>query len=131
MGFIFFISILLIGASIIGFFVVISDEESRKYFWIPIFIGLMFLSLSVYIEKSDEERALYSTNIKVKHAMVNEVNLQTITLDGNRFVKNNGIIEIKYPIQFENYKVGEIVRYEVINSDFHTYLINIDKITSN
>jgi hypothetical protein len=127
-GILIIIGILGLIIAIAGLAGLICYEEG----WIMLIIGLFLLIGSIVIDvkiaDTDQYRALDCSNIITEYARVNDISEKSITLDNEKYGSDSSslVVEKKYPIHLEDYKVGDIVKYQYISTDFSDYLIRIE-----
>jgi exosome complex RNA-binding protein Csl4 len=112
---------------IVGGFIQLSDMGWDK--WVTVCAIMLVVSIAggIWLYKSEPYRGLKSTNITVEFAQVKDSTIKSITLDTTAF-KYNAIIQEKYPLDFTQFKTGDIVRYEYVSTDLGSlYLLKIEK----
>jgi hypothetical protein len=112
---------------------------SQRSFWKILFkrflLGYKFLAIFINIKivDTDQYRALDCANIVTEYARVNDISEKSITLDNVKYGSDSSSSEVekKYPIDLKNFKIGDIVMYQYISTDFANYVIKIEKIKWN
>jgi hypothetical protein len=131
---------LLMMVLVIGFIIGIALFVTGLICWIDwslILIGIIIMLVCGFGASEIVENAPYrdinSNNIVVEYARVNEVTDKTIVLDNTKYVTENNkafneTFNLKYPIRLSDFSIGDIVKYQLISTDFDDYLIRIEKV---
>lgn len=115
----------------IGFFIggiiQLCDNGWNKLTLLCFSIVVLTIIGGIWIYKTEPYRALKSTDIVVEFAQVKNSTVKSITMDKAEF-KYNTIVQAKYPINFSQFKIGDIVRYEYAKTELNEYILKIEKV---
>jgi hypothetical protein len=125
----FFVGVIGVALIVVG----LIEWVDWKLIIIGILIALIcWFSISAITDNAPY-RDIFSNNIIVEYARVNLVTERTITLDNDTYA----VVHTKalddtfnklYPINLNQFEVGDIVKYQYIKTDFNEYVIKIDKV---
>lgn len=112
---------------LVGGIVQLCDNGWDK--WVSLCAAVVIASIlgGIWVYQSEPYRGLKSTDIIVEYAQVKDSTIKSITLDKAEF-KYNDIIQERYPLDFTQFKTGDVVRYEYAKTELGTqYLLKIEK----
>lgn len=130
-----FLMMLCVVGAFIGLFwtilgIVEDGKDSLSYLWIPILMSIAGIFGGYQIVTNDPIRVVNGDGVVIaEYAKVTSLSTNRIQLDNKNWKTNmNNVAAQKYPINFDDIKEGDIVRYEIISTDFSEYLIKIEKV---
>jgi len=105
-------------------------KDSFSYLWILILMLLIAVFGGYQIVKNDPLRVVNGDGvITTEYAKVININTNLIKLDNKGWkINTQNVVTQKYPININDIKEGDIVRYEIVSTDFSDYLIKIEKV---
>jgi len=105
-------------------------KDSFSYLWIPMLMLIAGIFGGYQIVTNDPIRSANGDGVVViEYAKVNTLSTNRIQLDNRSWkTDTNHAVTQKYPINLDDIKEGDIVRYESISTDFNDYLIKIEKV---
>jgi hypothetical protein len=110
---------------VIGLFVLIDEEYIVAVF---LFAGMTFFICSgIAISKNDDMLALHRMDVVTEYAMVQDVTPISIELNNENYVIKDNRVFHKFPIDFSQFKEGDIVKYSTIEGQFNKFMIFIEK----
>lgn len=134
------IIILIIILVAITIAIIASDEDEWRPFiaFFPIAI-IILIGFDIVIYNTEDIRWINSTEIMTEYSMVKNITVNSIELINDEKIPfNQGkIFNKKYPLKNKKFKVGDLVRYQYIDTglkDFYVdikYFININNIDKN
>jgi hypothetical protein len=109
--------------------VLISDKFELKPVLVCALLAIISIGMIAYGDYKYPEFALTHGERLTEFAQIRSVNPKTIILDNATFYQSDNAVSKAYPINFDNFKVGEIVKYDYLQVSSRTYLIQIEKYT--
>jgi hypothetical protein len=107
------------------------EQITRREYVVALLLLLItavLVGIVYWIIVTDPERSLNSSNYNVEYAQVKSVTEKTIKLDRSNYKMPCQAITDKYPLNFSQFNVGDIVKYEFVSGDVSDYLVKIEKV---
>lgn len=127
-GILIIVGIIGLILAFLGLISFITYQENLLLLIIGVFILITSIVIDTRIVDTDQYRALDCSNIITEYARINDISEKSITLDNIKYGSDSSSIAVeeRYPIYLDKYKIGDIVKYQYISTDFRDYLIKIE-----
>lgn len=131
MTLLFYILIAVACFSVVFALASIFSEEPTMFFLFGVIAAFcIFASINIY---DGAEKNALSKEIQKQYGTIDSIDKDSIGIDGDNFklINGNPKIDGSEDVEFidpSDYKYGQVVVYEYVNSEFSRYLVSIDEV---